>query len=819
MIKRKTNVVTKLCFWSILSMSLPLYSGAQDSEGGALMLVKEGVPAATIVIDKNPTKAAVFAADELNDHIRRITGTKLPVQSADIAGNAQGLKICVGESPETRKLGLKSDDFADQEYTVLNKPGVLVLMGKDDPVPGILKYPAALPDNFENHATCSAVYDFLEKFCDVRWFGPGEIGLCHPVTKTLAVNCKDINIRRKPAFMYRYPYPILTPSQDVKALFGNQSSQDMKLFSLRFRAGGEKYRCCHSFYGYYDRFYAKNTKNEKAFEGSHPEYFAKGYEGQPPQLCYTNDALIKQVAKDVMDYFDGKSNHLGSLGDYAILEPMDTRDYCKCQKCQALMDHNTGGFKCCNGEVSKYWFTFVNKVAREVADKHPDKFVATLAYASHAYCPQGMKIAPNVCIQMCLATRHWPWSPSMKRNELKTYQEWIQEGEGKRGFYLWLYYCFPSLSGQLGGFNDFPGYFAHSLSEQIKMFAKDGVRGVLLENDDDFSIDVYFTQKLLDDSSLNIDDLINDFFTKYYGAAAKPMKEFYLFVEDVYSNPKNYPQEIQAGLKDSCQVTPHQTEEIAWKYLGTDERMKKLADLIEKAEKAAVILVEKKRVGLFKSTVWEKMVAGKTRYEYKEKYKDEVEKVKNSLPPEMNIPKMDKNANGNLKSVDFSRAATFKNWYTTYGYSPDRKITGKAAYDDKYLYLELVDHTSPAKLNSSGGVWPGDDWEIFFTTSRETSLYRQIGVNPAGNIAMLSDKTEYKSGAIVESDTKQTDRWVVKMAIPLADVLKEGAGKGSSFYMNIVRGTKTGGDNLAWSALFNNAFFTPARLGKVTLAD
>ena len=811
MLNWKAHAMIKLSSMSALALILPIsYSGAQNpGKNGALTLVKDGVPAAVIVLDKAPTKAAVFAAEELNTHIGKIAGVKLPVKNADEAVDAGGLKICVGESGETRKLGLKSGDFAPQEYTVLSKPGVLVLMGRDDAVPGNLKKsPAELPDNFDDHATCSAVYDFLEKFCGVRWFGPGEIGLCHPVGKTLTVNCADVNIRRKPGFMWRYSYPIFTPSKNVNDLFEKPSPQDMKLFSLRLRVGGEKYSCTHSFYGYYDRFWAKNPKNEKAFEESHPEYFAQGYEGQPPQLCHTNDSVVAQVVKDARDYFDGKSRHLPALGDYVGLEPMDNADYCKCEKCQALMDSKNGQFS--NGAASRYWFTFVNRVAREVGKTHPGKFVSALAYASHAYLPKDMRIEPNVSIQMCLHPRGWAQT-STKENDLKLYHEWLASGDGKRRVYLWLYYCFPALSGQTSGFNIFPGYFAHMLSEQVKRYAKDGIRGVFME---DFDIDVYLTYKLLDDPSLNIDDLLNDLFTKYYGVAAAPMKEMYLTIEEGFSNTKSYPKEIQSGEKSS-----HQTEEIAWKYLGTDERMAQLSSLMEKAKKLAAAPMEKKRVELYETAVWRKMVDGKARYEYKEKFKDEVEKVKKSPPPELSVPKLAQNADGNLKAVDFAKAASFKKWYTTYGYSPDRKISGRIAFDDKYLYLELVDHTKPVKLNCSEDVWSGDDWELFFTTGRDATLFRQVGVNPAGKIKMLSDKADYKSAIIVDSNTKQADRWEVQLAIPLADVLKGGVGKGASFYMNIVRGTKSGGDNLSWSALFNHAFFTPARLGKVTLDE
>src|SRR5690606_6431193 len=78
-----------------------------------------------------------------------------------------------------------------------------------------------------------------------------------------------------------------------------------RIHLLRLRNGGNIQRCNHSLYGYYKRFW-DDPKTRR------PEFFAKGYEGvRPPQLCYTNPELIKQVAEDARRYYDtGKSDDI-----------------------------------------------------------------------------------------------------------------------------------------------------------------------------------------------------------------------------------------------------------------------------------------------------------------------------------------------------------------------------------------------------------------------------------------------------------------------------------------------------------------------------
>ena len=69
----------------------------------------------------------------------------------------------------------------------------------------------------------------------------------------------------------------------------------IQVFLHRMRLGGERNLCNHSFYGYYDRFWRDGAQKSKAFVEKRPDYFAKGYEGEPPQLCYTSRGLIRQV--------------------------------------------------------------------------------------------------------------------------------------------------------------------------------------------------------------------------------------------------------------------------------------------------------------------------------------------------------------------------------------------------------------------------------------------------------------------------------------------------------------------------------------------
>jgi hypothetical protein len=114
---------------------------------------------------------------------------------------------------------------------------------------------------------------------------------------------------------------------------------------------------------------------------------------------------------------------------------------------------------------------------------------------------------------------------------------------------------------------------------------------------------------MYDNPGLDPDQLLNDFFQNYFGSASEPMKKFYALIEEVYNNPANYPLEIS-----TLDQQYHQTEELAWKYLGTDEVMARLESLITDAQGKAQNELEKERVQSWVDAVWLYMKKGKEQY-------------------------------------------------------------------------------------------------------------------------------------------------------------------------------------------------------------
>jgi hypothetical protein len=799
-----------------LLATLSLAATAAGAAGASpLVLVRDGQPRATIVVGHAARRAAQFAAYELQWHFEQITGATVPIVSE--GEPATGVRIYVGESTATRRLGLRQRDLGQQEYAIRFLPDALVLIGRDDDDRGKVEYsqwpsPEALatwPDMWKPMGTMYAVYDFLERRCNVRWFDASEFGMDCPKRRTLSVSGPDI--RRRPFFRYRYACYLLSENYDRFTTLAPRADDEweaydaahypklraqfpdrwqwlhakrgyVQLFRYRMRDGGELTPGNHSLYGYYDRFWEKSAQAPELFEAQHADWFAQGYEGRPPQMCYTSRGLIEQVAEDAREFFDTGKKHPGAqaAGDFFCVEPMDNASFCKCSACQELINRTrreqpSGVFS--RALDSDYFFHFVNEVAKEVRKTHPDKWIVTLAYMTHAYPPASFELEPNVAVQFCFSSNRLPYAREEYENELRAFHEWAEQA-GQRPMYLWLYYTFPVEIAVNGRFHCFPGCFAHKIGEQMKLFARHGFRG-MFHCGYGQEVEAYVTYKLMNDPSLNVDRLLDEYFRRYYGAAAEPMKRMYLDIERTYCDPANWPKH-----------PGHMTVDIAWGRLGTPERMARYAAWMEEAKQLAQTNLEKQRVALFEQDTWQYMKQGY----------DQFQARSTASIPAVTAPGVP-DADGDAAGVDWSRAAALEGgFHVRGGDTPSpRKLEGRIAHDSRYLYLELTDACDTSKLVVSPGVYPFDTWEIFVAAQR-AKPYRQFAAGPSGSVAATTNG-EGDGGSNVPladhgihavSDTSAAGRWVTRLAIPLATLSPAGVVPGGKVYLNVVRVSSPG---------------------------
>ena len=831
-----------LCSVAVLMAALTVTSVAAAD----LTLVQNGQPASTIVIAKEATRAAQLGAYELQYHFQLITGATVPIVTDD--QTVTGTRLLVGASAQTQALGLSGAGFKSQEYTVKFLPGVVAMLGSDKDDRGQVDYSASncnrcatWPNIYDQCATLYAVYDVLEQYCGVRWFNPTELGIVYPHRRTLAISGgKDE--RRTPVFYDRatsiippeiwleytslwrpdepqfaeveqMAWPELRQRFPDKGQYALAKRSEVTLHMFRARLGGDRLAANHSFYGYAARFWEKSADPEaaKLWEGAHPEYFATGYENVPPQMNYSNPGFIDQVARDAHEYFANGKSYPGSQnssGKYFAAMPMDNGWWSKDPVSQAALrpERDAPGF---NGQASDYIYGFLNQVARQVAKTDPGKFLTVCAYSDYTWHPS-FALEPNIAVDMCFSTRNW-FAPACEASDRKIMAEWAPE-RGKRPLHCWVYWTFPKEIAVNGKFHAFPGAFAHTAARQFRWLRDNGVLGIFYCGYMDSAVEDYVASKMMDDPNRDVDQLLDEFFTMQFGAAGKPLREFYEAIENTFMNPKNYPPEIASG-----KVGAHLSRSLTYENLATPERMAQFAAIIARADAAPVTSAQRVRVAWFRKQIWEYMVEGRRIYD--EQRKIPVARV--------TVPRIAP-LGGDATKVDWSQAAPLDNWRLMTGAPALFKLSGNIAHDGQYLYVRLVhDDVDVKTLVVDSFPWR-DCWELFAARKPELP-YRQLGIGPTGQHQDYTHGeagiagTEYgnwDSGVKIVSDTtSDANRWVTYAAFPLDKLVMRGGVKaGDKFYMNFERTRFVPQLTIhGWSPSFAGTM-KPTRLGEVTLA-
>ena len=797
-------------------------------------LTTNGQPAATIVVAESPTKVALYAARELQDHVRKITGATLPAVTDQMA--APGRRILVGDSAATRALGYALADFDPREYLVhfLADSNTVVCLGPDRDefvswtlIDGSLYLAqAAMPDEYDRRGSLNAVFDFLEKFCRVRWYYPTEAGTVYPQTPTLVVPGRGI--RREPGMLcitgYRAAY-------NVPDRLNPLPTDETDAWRLRMRMGGERIWIDHSFYDYYDRF-----------PTNHPDWFAQGYDHlpEPPQLCYRNPAVVTQAVQDARNYFDGQltfsrfplSTYLPPGSDFFPLVPMDDTRWCLCTQfqCPAHFEaEKTGIFS--SGEISNYLWDFVNRVAAEVKLTHPDKYVASAAYHQHAYYPDQVALEDNVAVEFCLwNVRGWH-IPRLREVDETAFDQWTLKERGRRPLVAWLYYLNPMATAFGHHFEVFPCFFAQAAIEQARLFHERGIISLFMMQAGEVGWshlydlpDHYLTLRLMENPDLDGEELFDEFFERYYGAAAQPMKALYLDLEATYTQPTNYP---TAWLEDP---NVRLTEEISWGSLGTPQRMTNFAARMDEARLAAQTDMEILRVDSFDQGVWQRMLKGAADHAWIAERRQHVFDI--------HVPQATESYAGDPEAVDWSQSVIAEEGLSTYlglTNTVERDMEIRLVHDGEWLYIQHLEAVDASKLEGAAPFGSGAYTDPMFFDSIEFMAGTQAAVGApyrfmavigvgAGTTyvdAVESGPIDWQDRWLGVCDKTLPEHWRAWMAIPLADLVPGGASPGTTFYGNFYRYMVYGQyASLVWRPHFEvSERRRPNHMGAITLEN
>ena len=781
-----------------------LAAGMQTPDAYAVVLVQDGVPAATIVVSADARDPARDAAGELQLYIRRISGAEMRI--VDDGANVEGPKVLVGESRYTREVGLSNDGFADQGYLIRTSGDDLILMGRDESdaqAAGRKGRSFTSRKHYQKIGTLYAVYSFLETCCGVRWYMPTEIGEVVPETATIRV--APVDVQRKPSSRYRalFAYHSIpaklwtwkyTKVARPEAPF--VSGEDMLRWARAMKLGGTAFAANHGQYGYYKRFGEE-----------HPDWFANSTPQGGNQLCYSHPGAFAQVVQDARDFFDGTlaDSSAWAIGDFYSVMPMDTKTWCQCDACGSKYgsDPDAGDY------ASRYVWDFVCRVARELKKTHPGKFISCCSYWAYAEMPEDLDVPDNVAVMMTVGHYRY-WDDKAREADHRRIRAWSRK---TRHLYFWDYYLFP----QGTSFDRFPSVAPHEIAREIAFRKTLGLNGgMMCQMDEHYwrnvvldHVRVYVTLKLLDDWDQDVDVILDEYYRLFYGPAEEPMKAFFETIEEIPYRPRE---------KES--VYTH--ADYDWMVLCPETEIKRLGDLLDTAAgRTPGDTLYRKRVELVRNAVYEAvLVSGRHRVLAIMKRTKSIDCPAAPVPPSMD---------GRLDDVCWRKAGRTREWTSIDGGPAPRATTALVTHDAGYLYVafecEDKDDYAPVAMckTPDGGTYMDDSVEVFIDVGhKRKGAYAHLVVNTVPVIYDATVRNAAWNSAATAAGRVDAGKWTIELAIPMESLGVVGTVKpGDTWGINFCRNRRGlpgfVSPFMNWSA--PGSYHRPSRFGKLVFGE
>ena len=818
--------------WTILLALLLLARGTGSLEAADLVLVSGGQPRATILLSEKPTAASQLAAFELQHYIGKISGARLPIVREP--AQVKGPTILVGESRKSRQLGFRQQDLAPQEYVVKTHAGGLLLIGHDgqqfDPV-RYDSYGSLYNAVSQPIGTCYAVHSFLENQLGVKWYLPSET-LGEVVPRSSDIRVKTLAIQRRPDLPVRSIYPLFINTErlvfnqwDKRQEFQSSwvNARTSLLYWIRNRCwGGMRHNANHSF-SYYD----------KAFGASHPEWFSTKSLARMKQLRFQSDVqpclaakgFREQVVSIARDYFSGRpapfpGAYRSAAGRFFSVMPNDNTNMCGCLDCRPLYRPGIGA----DGNASHYVWKFVNDVAREVRKTHPQAVISNCAYFNYTAPPRGLVFEPNVAVEFCKFYTYYSNPNTMNRDHNRI-AEFVNKNQ-TRFFTTWEYLLKPHITEWA-----FPCLVPHVHAADVRALKKIGgfqggkIQYLYLQTHNgskpsggiaqvspvlDF-MNLYWRMKLYDDTTLDLDVALNNYYRSFFGPAAPAMEAFYTAIEQRWMG--------LGGGQDSRSW---------WNRLGTREFLDELGQLVKQAHTAtAERTLFRRRVDLVDEGILQHMLKSRSRYE--------TTAIAEAAPiATTGVARVPGKVPAKKWDSDSTWASSPKQHITrTLKNKPVPQQTAfQLAWDDTRLYIRArcdephISNIKAATRDRDIGGFSDDSIELFFDPTGLGTTYYQFCITSRGVVydaqetpGAIGATTNINWNSAIEVRTtigKQS--WELRAALPLGRLGGQQPRPGSTWRFNLCRNRFAESGRPPFSAWSPSpgGFRNPAHFGLIT---
>ena len=503
----------------------------------ALTLVEDGESQAPIIVFEDAPPFIQQATDELAEYIERTTGARPEV----IEGAPEPIPahaIWVGYQPAMDSLFPEQDfDFEHpEEILIAANENHLAILGRDRWDPDHLKVDFPQPPGGSNpgargvmtvngvqkeYGTVNAVYTFLQKYLDVRWLWPGELGI--------DVIERD-TIRFEP-FTYRY-HPQFRSRAGIFnfSMLGKQSGHS-KQWSRRQRLQLDSL--------WVEAWHAFNTW-WKIYSETHPEYFAMQPDGtrsgwpapNAAKLCVTNPGVAYQWLEDVRSILARNPNRQAFN---AAANDGSYQGYCICERCRSW-DHSDGELRqfAWSGVAQRYvamsdrYVKFANKCGELLKQVYPGKdyYVSIMAYGVIRPAPVEAMPHDNVIVSGVFNThnRHDIGRGVTASEQRRLFMDWAKLNIPNYG---WR----PNMGGAAGWQRGMPNVSPQRVINDFRLAGEKNVMAVAIDSVWEHWANqgphYYMLAQMGWNPRADGEAILEDYYQRAFGPAVEPMTDYW----------------------------------------------------------------------------------------------------------------------------------------------------------------------------------------------------------------------------------------------------------------------------------------------------
>lgn len=464
------------------ALAIAASAGMCERTGEAPYLARAGRAASVIVLPDDATPGETYAAKELIDHVKQISGAELSQTSESLYSSDKGRIISMGRTQLSRK------HVTDEQLSALGDDGYRVFCKGGD----------AFFVGGRKRGSMYAVYEYLESL-GVRWYSP---------TYTVIPKLPDV---RMPSKGFQY-----VPKLQYRCQYWDNGITVEWLARMRLNGNiGEFPEVPESMGGCITAMYSCHSYRtlvppDQYFK-KHPEWYAIKPNGRRSEheLCLTNKELRDHVTSKVLSDLRACS---GKVERYWVSQNDGGLDACFCEKCTAE--------RVAHGDKNRWsanTISFVSDVAERVKKEFPRTLIKTLAYSYTNQAPENMKASDQVLVEIC-----GNFGPGIGDHE-KTVKAWsgvaknlsVYTYGGSNYGYWWPY---PNL---------------YELGMQPVWALQNGVNAFYVQGTaigkGSGLVDVraYLTARMAWDPSRDVNKEVRDFCNAFYGPAGKYIVQYH----------------------------------------------------------------------------------------------------------------------------------------------------------------------------------------------------------------------------------------------------------------------------------------------------